>query len=107
LPGRVSNDRARRTNIKIEGLNAMSEFQTSTDACDYRRRDSAHLVAVGDGVKRARQSLQAERHEILHEAVIITVTFLICVVAICIMLGPTLPSSPDALPMANWPPGSI
>jgi hypothetical protein len=85
----------------------MSEFQTSTRSSGYRRRDSAHLIAVGDGVKRARLSTQAERRELLHEAVIITVTFLICVVAICIMVGPTLPSLSDPVAMANWPPGSF
>ena len=85
----------------------MSEFQTSTRSSDYGRRDTAHLIAVGDGVNRARLSPQAERRELLHEAVIITAAFLICVVATCMILGPTLPSSPDAAPMANWPPGSI
>jgi hypothetical protein len=85
----------------------MSEFQTSTRSPEYRRRNSAHLLAVGDGVTRARLSMKAERRELLHEAVIITVAFLLCVVTFCMILGPTLPSSPDAASMANWPPGSI
>jgi hypothetical protein len=85
----------------------MTEFQTSTRSSDYRRRSSAHLVTLGDGVKRARLSRQARRREILHDAAIITVGFLICVVAICIIFGQTLPSLPDAAPTPNWPPGSI
>ena len=85
----------------------MSEFQTSTRSSDYRRRDGAHLLTLGDGVKRARLSMQARRREILHDAAIITVGFLICVVAICITVGQTLPASADAAPMADWPPGSI
>jgi len=51
--------------------------------------------------------MQSRRREILHDAAIITVGFLICVVAICIIVGQTLPSSADAAPMADWPPGSI
>jgi len=85
----------------------MTEFQTSTRSSDFRRRNGAHLLTLGDGVKRARLSTQARSREILHDAVIITVGFLICVVAICIVFGQTLPSLPDAGPMPNWPPGSI
>jgi hypothetical protein len=84
-----------------------NEFQTSTRSSDYGRRNSAHLLTLGDGVKRARRSTQARRREILHDAVIITVGFLICIVSICIIFGEALPSLPDAAPMPNWPPGSI
>ena len=85
----------------------MTEFQTSTRSSDFRRRNGAHLLTLGDGVKRARLSTQARSREILHDAVIITVGFLICVVAICILFGQTFPSLADAAPMPNWPPGSI
>jgi len=85
----------------------MSDFQTSTRSSDHGRRDTGHLIAVGDGVKRARLSMQTERRELLHEATIITAAFLICVVAICMILGPTFPSLADAAAMADWPSGSI
>jgi hypothetical protein len=103
---RVRNGLARRAKIKIEGLNTMSDFQTSTRPSDYRRNNNAHLIAVGDGVKRARLSAQVERHELLYEAAIITLAFFICVTAVCVVAGPLLPSLADAAPMANWPPGS-
>jgi len=85
----------------------MNEFQSSTRSSGYRGRTSAHLLTLGDGVKRARLSMQARRREILHDAAIITVGFLICIVAICIIFGQSLPSVPDPGPMPNWPPGSI
>jgi hypothetical protein len=85
----------------------MTEFQTSTRSSDFRRRNGPHLLTLGDGVKRARLSTQARRREILHDGAIITVGFLICVVAICILFGQTLPSLADAAPMPSWPPGSI
>jgi hypothetical protein len=85
----------------------MTEFQTSTRSTDFRRRNGAHLLTLGDGVNRIRLSTQARRREILHDALIITVGFLICVVAICILFGQSLPLSADAAPMPNWPPGSI
>ena len=85
----------------------MNEFQMSTHSSDYRRPNSAHGLTLGDAVKRTRLSRPARRREILHDAAIITVGVLICVVAICIIFGQTLPSLPDAAPMTNWPPGSI
>ena len=85
----------------------MNEFQTPTGSSDYRRRSGAHLLTLSDRVKRAQPSKQARRREILHDAAIITVGFIICVVAICIIFWERFPALPNAVPMANWPPGSI
>ena len=85
----------------------MNELETSARSSDYQRPNSAHLLALGDGVIRTRLSSQARRRALLHDATIITVGFLICVVAICMILGPTFPSLADAAAMADWPSGSI
>jgi hypothetical protein len=103
----VRDGRTWRAEINIEEPGRMTELQTSTRLSGYRWRNGAHLLALGDRVKRARLSTQARRREILHDAAIITVGFLICVVAICILFGQTLPSLADAAPMPDWPPGSI
>jgi hypothetical protein len=85
----------------------MNEFQASTRASARRRRNRASLFELGDFVKPVRLASEARRREILHDAAIITVGFLISVVAICILSGQSLLSLPDATPMPNWPPGSI
>jgi Ca2+/H+ antiporter len=69
----------------------LNEFQTSTHSSDFHQQNSADLVALGDGVKRAGPSKQARRRELLHEVAIIAVGVLVCVVAICIIVGRTHP----------------
>jgi hypothetical protein len=67
----------------------MNEFQTTTRSSDYSGPHNAELLALGDGANGARPSKQARRRAFLHEAAIITVGVLICVVAICIIVERT------------------
>jgi hypothetical protein len=67
----------------------MTETQTSTRSSDYPGRDGADLLALADEANPARPSKQARRRAFLHEAAIITVGVVICVGAICIIVGRT------------------
>jgi hypothetical protein len=85
----------------------MNDLQTSTRSFDYRVRNAADLVTLGDAAKPTRSSRRTRRRELLHDAAIITVGLLICGVAICIIYTTTPPWLPDAAPMANWLRGLI
>jgi hypothetical protein len=78
-----------RAEITVEEPGSMNDLQTSTGSSDYPGRDSVDLLALGDEANPARPSKQARRRAFLHEAAIITVGVVICVGAICIIVGRT------------------
>jgi acyl-coenzyme A thioesterase PaaI-like protein len=92
---------------EVEEFNTMNELQGSARSSQYGRRNGARLLAVGDGVARARMSDQAVRRGLLHEGAIVTAAFLICVLAISIIINRMFPSDSPVAPMTDWPPGSL
>jgi hypothetical protein len=75
--------------VKIEEPATMNELPASTHSSDYPGRSRADLLPLDDEANPTRPSKQARRRAFLHEAAIITVGVVICVVAICIIVERT------------------